>query len=131
MESKNAKGKTKMKDKNIRKGQSTLEYAVVIVVVVAALLAMQIYMKRGVQGKLRESTDSIGEQFDAKHTSNDFTTTRSGTTVQFVGKPNDTATADSSTRGVTYVYSGANNLGSADITQEHGSETVEALSASR
>ena len=44
-------------------GQSTLEYAVVIAVVVAALLAMQIYMKRGAQGKLRQATDDIGEQF--------------------------------------------------------------------
>jgi hypothetical protein len=44
-------------------GQSTLEYAVVIAVVVSALLAMQIYMKRGAQGKLRQATDDIGEQF--------------------------------------------------------------------
>ena len=45
------------------RGQSTVEYAVCIAVVVAALLAMQIYMKRGVQGKLRSATDDVGEQF--------------------------------------------------------------------
>ncbi|MBI3319017.1 MAG: hypothetical protein HYZ89_00290 [Candidatus Omnitrophica bacterium] len=49
--------------RNLLKGQATLEYAVVIAVAVAALLAMQIYMKRGVQGKLREATDQVGEQF--------------------------------------------------------------------
>lgn len=45
------------------KGQSTLEYAVLIVVIIAALIAMQVYLKRGVQGRMRESSDQIGEQF--------------------------------------------------------------------
>jgi len=48
-----------------QKGQSTLEYAMIIAVVVGALLAMQFYMKRGIQGKLRESTDSVGSQYSA------------------------------------------------------------------
>ena len=46
-----------------RRGQSTMEYALVIAVVIGALLAMQFYMKRGVQGKLRSSADEIGEAF--------------------------------------------------------------------
>ena len=45
-----------------RKAQSTVEYAVLIAVVAGALLAMQIYMKRGAMGKLRSSTDQIGDQ---------------------------------------------------------------------
>jgi len=56
-----------------RTGQSTLEYAVVIAVVVAAILAMQIYMKRGVQGKLRTATDDIGEQYRPSHTTSNYT----------------------------------------------------------
>lgn len=47
------------------KGQSTLEYAMIIAVVVGAILAMQIYLRRGVQGKLRESIDSVGGQYSA------------------------------------------------------------------
>lgn len=58
-----------------RKGQSTLEYAVIIAVVVAGLLAMQTYMKRAVQGKLRQSTDSIGEQYSAGRMVSNSTTT--------------------------------------------------------
>ena len=46
-----------------RQGQSTVEYAVMAAVVVGSLLAMQIYMKRGFSGKLREATDRVGEQF--------------------------------------------------------------------
>ncbi len=47
-----------------RQGQSTVEYAVLIAVIIAALLAVQIYVKRGAMGRLRTSTDSIGEQFN-------------------------------------------------------------------
>lgn len=63
------------------KAQSTLEYAVVIAVVVAALLAIQVYMKRSVQGKLRSSTDNIGEQYSAGITTVTKTTTQTGDQV--------------------------------------------------
>lgn len=45
------------------KGQSTVEYAVLAAVVAGALLVMQIYMKRGISGKLKDSADQVGEQF--------------------------------------------------------------------
>jgi uncharacterized protein (UPF0333 family) len=43
--------------------QSTLEYAVLVVLVVFALLITQGYIKRAIQGKLRSSADEIGDQF--------------------------------------------------------------------
>jgi hypothetical protein len=46
-----------------RKGQSTLEYALIIAVVVAALLVVQIYMRRSVRGRLRSSSDQVGDQY--------------------------------------------------------------------
>ena len=64
------------------KGQSTLEYALIIAVVVGALLAMDIYVKRGVQGKLRQATDDIGQQFEAENTTGSHTITRTGSDVQ-------------------------------------------------
>ncbi|MDP3723321.1 MAG: hypothetical protein Q8R91_07485 [Candidatus Omnitrophota bacterium] len=54
-------------------GQSTLEYAVIIAVAAAALVAMQFYMKRGVQGKLRDATDQIGQQYRAGKTTSEYT----------------------------------------------------------
>ncbi|MCK9431012.1 MAG: hypothetical protein M0R17_13635 [Candidatus Omnitrophica bacterium] len=56
------------------KGQSTLEYVILLGFVVAALIAMGVYMKRGAQGRLRESTDQIGEQYDARNTTSEYTT---------------------------------------------------------
>jgi len=47
-----------------RKGQSTLEYALIIAVVVAGLFVMQYYVKRGFSGRLKSSTDDMGEQYD-------------------------------------------------------------------
>ena len=39
------------------KAQSTAEYAIVIGLVIAAALAMQIYVKRQLQGKIRDATN--------------------------------------------------------------------------
>ncbi len=63
-----------------RRAQSTVEYAILIAVVVGALLAMQIYMKRGVQGKLRSATDDIGEQFSPSAYKAKFTTVQKSAT---------------------------------------------------
>jgi len=53
----------------------------IIAVVVAGLLAMNIYMRRGVEGKLRESTDNIGEQYEAGETTSNYVTTQAGSQV--------------------------------------------------
>lgn len=40
-----------------RKAQSTAEYAIIIAIVVGAAVAMQVYVKRGLQGRIAASTD--------------------------------------------------------------------------
>jgi len=47
-----------------RKGQSTLEYALIIAVIAAGLLLMQHYVKRGYSGRLKAASDDMGDQFD-------------------------------------------------------------------
>ena len=56
-----------LKKKKTR-GQSTLEYAVLIIIVIGALLSIQIYIKRGVQGRLKSAADDIGEQYSPGNT---------------------------------------------------------------
>lgn len=58
-----------------KKAQSTIEVAVLIVILVAALLAVQIYLKRGFQGKYRELADNVGEQYDPLRTTSTRITT--------------------------------------------------------
>jgi uncharacterized protein (UPF0333 family) len=47
-----------------KRGQSALEYAVLLAVIVAALVAMQVYVKRAGEGRLKESADDLGSQYE-------------------------------------------------------------------
>jgi len=53
----------------IRRAQSILEYAVLIAIVVAAIVIMQVFIKRGVSGRLKDSADRIsgGQLFSASN----------------------------------------------------------------
>ncbi len=50
------------------KAQTTLEVAVLITCIVAALIAMAVYLKRGMQGRFRQLADELGEQYAPKKT---------------------------------------------------------------
>jgi len=43
------------------KAQATVEYMVLFGVIVAALVAMQVYLKRGIQGRLRGYTEQLSQ----------------------------------------------------------------------
>lgn len=78
-----------------KRGQSTLEYAVIIAVIVGALIAMQVYIKRGVQGRLRQAADDIGEQFSAGYTStNMYTNVTVNSTERITPGNNSTTRTD-------------------------------------
>ncbi len=57
----------------MKKAQGTLEFAVLIVALVAALLAMQIYIKRAIQGRLRQTADDLGAQYAPRATTSVIT----------------------------------------------------------
>jgi hypothetical protein len=57
-----------------KKGQTVLELGILLIVLVSALIAMQVYVKRGIQGRLKGAVDSVGEQYDPQATASDFTT---------------------------------------------------------
>lgn len=105
-----------------RRGQSTIEYAVLAAVLVGALLSMQIYMKRGVSGRLRQAADSIGAQYAPRKATSDMTqTVISDTTTKskiLLDQPVGAETAD-----VMVTETIINN----DSTSRTGSEKVEAL----
>ncbi|MCA9398115.1 MAG: hypothetical protein KC618_00070 [Candidatus Omnitrophica bacterium] len=51
-----------------KKGQSTLEYAILVIIIMGALLSIQVYIKRGVQGRWKKAADDIGDQFSPGNT---------------------------------------------------------------
>lgn len=88
-----------------RQGQSTVEMAVLVAVIVSALLVMQIYMKRAAMGKLRDSTDQLGEQFEPdalagitnvgyKVTRNELSSVDGGSTTRIDAGNDETRTRD-------------------------------------
>ena len=50
-----------------RKAQSTAEYAIVIGLVIAAAVGMQIYVKRQLQGKVRDATNYTDPEANNKY----------------------------------------------------------------
>lgn len=69
-----------------KKAQNTAEYAILIALVIAAAMAIQTYVKRGLQAKVRDavigyttSTADLGEgtaQYEPYYLESDFTTTQ-------------------------------------------------------
>ncbi len=43
-----------------KKAQTTAEYAILIALVVGAVVAMQVYVKRGLHGRIRDAVDHTG-----------------------------------------------------------------------
>lgn len=54
------------------KGQATLEYAVIIGVIVAALAAMQIYIKRGFQARYHDGVQFLTTQTNEMGSNNQY-----------------------------------------------------------
>lgn len=67
-----------------RYGQSTLEYAILIAVIVAGLIGMQAYVKRGMQGRLESAANDIGEQYSPGLVTSTYTTTSDQTSTETV-----------------------------------------------
>lgn len=102
----------KFKILQYRKGQSTVEYAIVLGVIVAALIAMQTYIKRGIQGRYRDGTEFLAtetpqigttEQYEPYYTSSAYDVAQAKSVTETVGNRGDTSKtgmASSSTRAV-------------------------------
>jgi len=63
-----------------KRGQSSLEICILIVCIIGALIAMQVYIKRAIQGRLRLAADDIGEQYSPGNTYSWSTTNITGFT---------------------------------------------------
>lgn len=109
---------------NRRKAQSILEYAVILSVVVAGIVAMNTYMKRAAEGKLRESADRIGSQYSAGNTTYKRVTSHpAGMKTQESFGLNESGTVD---QGVSYykVLGTAKTTTSMDSTNGSAPEVI-------
>jgi uncharacterized protein (UPF0333 family) len=49
-----------------KRGQTSLEYLVMLTIVLAAFLAVGNYIKRGLQGRWKTVSDEMGDQYDPR-----------------------------------------------------------------
>ena len=63
-----------------KKGQSALEYALLLIVLMGAFIGIQNYMKRGVQGRWKASVDELGDQYDPRTADTNLRQTLSSST---------------------------------------------------
>lgn len=77
-------------------GQSSVEYVVLIIFLIGSLFAIGNYLKRGLQGRLKESVDGLADQYDPRYTTSNIlqqVTANTMTTIYAV--PIDPADPDS------------------------------------
>lgn len=55
-------------------GQSFIELTGLMLCLIVALMTARFYLSRAIQGRIREASDEIGEQYDAQKTVSDMTT---------------------------------------------------------
>ena len=61
-------------NKKQRRAQSTIEFTVLAMVVLGALLSAQVYFKRSIQGRWKASVDELGEElYDPRFTDSNIT----------------------------------------------------------
>ena len=56
-----------MRIRRPKKAQTTIEYSFLIVIIIGALIAMNLYFKRGIQGRWKQAIDGLGDQYDPGH----------------------------------------------------------------
>ncbi len=79
------------------RGQSTLEYAFLLAIIISAIITVQVYVRRGLVGQVHDTADQqIGSQFDPWNTTGKVQHTSGGGTEDVVtndGKTVSTLTA--------------------------------------
>ena len=105
---------------NSRRGQNTAEYAILIGVIVAAAIAMQIYIRRGMQARVKDAVDFtktadedagnalfVSNQYEPYYLQTNFQTTQTGETqeqLQVGGGIDRTSISEATQRTGNQVY---------------------------
>ena len=93
----------------MKRAQSTLEFSIVIFAIVAALLAMQVYIRRGLQGRMRSSVDELSvQQYEPGKTVSDITITQNSN-IDTITLTNDTDPTKYKTTTTTNINSQEEN----------------------
>jgi Flp pilus assembly pilin Flp len=107
------------------KGQSIVEYAVLLACIAAALLGMQYYIKRSVQGRVKQAADEIGDPYDSENMNISNITTRVDS-LTVINSRSAVLDPGSTTSPTTYYIE--SNISINETTNKTGSEELKAWS---
>jgi Flp pilus assembly pilin Flp len=74
------------------RGQTILEYTVILIIILGVLVAMKDYVKRGIQGRWKSSADDIGDQYDPQSVNANITYATTVNSQSVVTAENGTST---------------------------------------
>jgi len=104
------------------KAQTTAEYAILIALVVGAAMAMQIYVKRGLQGRVKDVVDHTGSGGEVG-TAGDMQTF-SGSQYEPYYLRSDARTAQDTQDGETVTEGGVVGRGTSSNTSANRNQTI-------
>ena len=105
-----------------RTAQTTAEYAILIALVVGAAMAMQIYVKRGLQGRVKDVVDHTGTGGEIG-TAGDSLTFKSGQYEPYYSESSGTTTQDTKNDVTTLKTGGGVSRDSTVETAIEGTRT--------
>lgn len=84
-----------------RKGQTILEYTVILIIILGVTIAMKDYIKRGFQGRWKSATDGFGDQYDptAVNSNTTYATQVNSISTVTVANGTDMASDGTTTQG--------------------------------
>jgi len=115
----------------LKKGQSILEYAILFAIIIAALVVMQVYVKRAYQGRLKHESDSVGDQYSPGHTTGVSNVVTTSNSVTYTGGETNASDMAGVISGTTEIEQGVSVTVSKSATSSNSSETIDSLGAEK
>jgi Flp pilus assembly pilin Flp len=72
-----------------RRGQTILEYTIILVIILGVLVTMKDYIKRGFSGRWKSATDDFGDQYDPQYVNSNIMYGTQVNSVSTVAVAND------------------------------------------
>lgn len=100
--------------KRLFKGQTAMEFTVLMMIVIGVFIAMQFYVKRGIQGRWKATLDDFGQQYDSQLTNSNVVTRvlmNSGTQIQVIPDVGGSWTQRTDSSNTTTLVNGSEAVG--------------------
>ena len=99
-----------------KKGQSIMEYAVLVSLVIAAITGMQLYVRRGLQAKIKDASDNLPNYITTQSGMAAGTVFNEGHTQYEPYYRGDSETVSTTARGTEKFITGKDDTGQRELT---------------